>query len=187
MRRRLVYAAALAAVVVACSEPPTKERDQAQGAIEAARAAGAGTYASSELRTAETALAGYDTAVSQRDYRLALSLAIDARENAYTAARRSTDERTRTRAEAEQLVAAVQKGVTAMEQRLSGKSGPRPARPVAQRLSATLKASTAALQKARSRMAAEDYRAVVTVLRPVREAMDGDLAAATPARGRAGR
>ena len=153
--------------------------------MEAARAAGAGTYASAEIRTAETALAGYDTAVGQRDYRLALSLAIDARESAYAAARRAVDEKARARTDAEQLVAAVERGVTAVEQRLSGKSGPRPTRQIAARLGATLKSATAALQKARSRMKAEDYRGVVVVLTPVREALDRDLAA-TPSRERAG-
>jgi hypothetical protein len=85
------------------------------------------------------------------------------------------------------LIATVQQGVSAIEQRLNGKGGPRPARPIAARLGATLKTSTAALQKARSRLAAGDYRDVVTVLTPVREALDADLAAATPGRGRAGR
>ena len=187
MRRRLVCAVALAAVVLACSEPPTKEHDQALRAMEAARAAGALTYAPVELRTAETALAGYDTAVGQRDYRLALSLAIDAREGAYAAARRSADEKSRAKADADALVAAVERGVAAIEQRLSGKSGPRPTRQIAARLGATLKSASAALQKARSRMKAEDYRGVVTVLAPIREALDGDLVAATPSRGRAGR
>jgi hypothetical protein len=185
--RRLVCAVAIAAAVVACSEPPTKERDQAQGALEAARTAGAAAYAPAELRTAEQALAGYDAAVGQRDYRLALSLAIDARESAYAAARRAADEKARSRTDAGQLIAAVQKGVTAIAQRLNGKSGPRPTRPIATRLAATLKTSTTALQEARSRMAAEDYQSVVSILTPVREALDGDLARATPGRGRAGR
>jgi hypothetical protein len=145
MRRRLVCAVAVAAVVVACSEPPAKEHDQALKAIEAARVAGAGTYATADMRTAETALAGYETAVGQRDYRLALSLAIDARESAYTAARRAAEEKARAKSGAE------------------------------------------ALQKARSRMLAEDYHGVVTVLTPVREALDGAAAPPAPARGRAGR
>jgi hypothetical protein len=184
--RRIVCAVVLAAAVVACSEPPTKERDQAQGALDAARAADAATYAPAELRTAETALAGYDAAVSQRDYRLALSLAIDARESAYTAARRAADEKGRSRAEAKQLVAAVETRIAAIEQRLSAKPGPRPSRPMAARMTAALKTATPALQKARSRLTAEDYRGVMTLLGPVRKALD-EVAAGVPApRGRAG-
>ena len=185
--RRLVCAVVIAAAVVACSEPPTKERGQAQEAMAAARAAGAGVYASAELRSAEKALAGYDAAVSQRDYRLALSLAIDAREAAYSAAQKAAGEKTRSRTEAVQLLATVEKTVATIEQRLNGKNEPRPSRPVASRLTATLKASTGALQKARSRLTAEDYRTVVTLLTPVREALDRDLTAAAPVRGRTGR
>jgi hypothetical protein len=185
--RRLVCAVALVAAVVACSEPPTKERDQAQGAMEAARAAGAAVYAPAELKAAEEALAAYDAAVSQGDYRLALSQAIDARESAYAAARRAADEKARVRTEAEQLVAAVEQEIAAIEQRLTGKSGPRPGRPVATRLAATLKTSTPALQKARSQMATENYRDVIDVLTPIRKALAADAATPAPARGRAGR
>jgi hypothetical protein len=185
--RRSFCAVVLAIAVVACSEPPTKERDQAQNALDEARAAGAATYASADLRAAETALAGYDTAVSQGDYRLALSLAIDAREGAYAARRRTLDEKARTRTEAEDLLHAVERGVAAGEQRLSGKSGPQPGRQLATRLATVLKMSTAAVQKARSLLAAEDYRGAVALLTPVRRALDEVLAASTPARGRAGR
>jgi len=46
MSRRLCAACLLAVLVVtACGEPPNKEMDQAQGAIDAARAAGADRYA----------------------------------------------------------------------------------------------------------------------------------------------
>ena len=182
--RRLVCAVVLGTAVAACAEPPTKERDQAQGALDAARTAGAATYAPAELRAAETALAGYDTAVSQRDYRLALSLAIDAREGAYTAARRAADEKARLQTEAEQLLATVEKSVNAIELRLNAKSGLRPSRPVATRLTAALKTATPTLQKARSRIAAEDYRGAVTLLTPIRKALDEVLAVSTPARGR---
>ena len=185
--RRFVCAVVLATAVVACSGPPTKERDQAQGALDAARAAGAATYAAAELRSAETALAGYDAAVSQRDYRLALSLAIDAREDAYAAARRAADEKARSRNDADELIAAVEKGIAAIEQRLNGKAGARPSRQLATRLTSAIKTATPALQKARSRLAVEDYRGVLTLLTPVRKALDEALHAATPARGRGGR
>ena len=39
-----------------CSEPPQKEMSEAQGAIDAARAAGAERYAVEEFRAATTAL-----------------------------------------------------------------------------------------------------------------------------------
>src|SRR6476646_8902770 len=60
------------ASLVACGEPPDKEMHQAQGAIDAARAAGAETYAPAELKAAVDALTRAQDAVAQRDYRLAL-------------------------------------------------------------------------------------------------------------------
>ena len=57
MRRSPPRAWLLASLVVAaCGTPPHKEMDQAQGAIDAARAAGADRYASGEYEAATTAL-----------------------------------------------------------------------------------------------------------------------------------
>jgi hypothetical protein len=139
------------------------------------------------LQTAETALAGYDAAVSERDYRLALSLAIDARQSADNARKHSVDEKARVRSSAEQLLGSIEKDVAAIEQRLNGKSGPRPSRPLATRLTAAVKNARTALQKARSRMAGEDYNGAIAILGPVREALDPLLDAQPAARGRAGR
>jgi hypothetical protein len=69
----LIFATLFAA---ACSEPPSKEMNQAQGAIDAARAAGAEQYAADELKAAVDALAQYEVAVTARDYRLALAHAL---------------------------------------------------------------------------------------------------------------
>ena len=69
-----------ALLIVACGEPPNKELHQAQGAIDAARAAGAAVYAPEELKGAVDALTHAQEAVGQRDYRLALNHALDSRE-----------------------------------------------------------------------------------------------------------
>ena len=74
-----------------CADPPTKEMNQAQGAIDAARAAGAEQFAADEFQAAVDALKRRDEAVDQRDYRLALSLALDSRERAQDAAKRAAD------------------------------------------------------------------------------------------------
>jgi hypothetical protein len=71
----------------ACATPPTREMDQAQGAIDAARAAGADRYATEQYNEAVTALENANTAVAQRDYRLALNHALDSRERAQNAAK----------------------------------------------------------------------------------------------------
>lgn len=183
-RRSLPAVILLAAVMAACSEPPTEEREQAQGAIAAARAAGADTYAAEELRAAESSLAEYETAVAAGDYRAALSAAIDARESAYAAARRAGDEKASARSEAEQLLAAVTAETAEIERRLGG-GAPRPSPATAARLRASLKTANAALQEARSLATKQDYRAAIDVLRPVREALAADAPPdGPPRRGR---
>ena len=86
MRRRLLSAIAFAIAGLACSGPPAKEHQEAESALAAARAAQAAVYAPAELKLADSALADYDAAVAQRDYRQALRLAIEARDGAFVAA-----------------------------------------------------------------------------------------------------
>ena len=69
-----------------CSEPPSKEHDQAVAAIAAADRAGAAQFAATDLGDARAALAKYDGYVADRDYKLALATAIDARDRAYPSA-----------------------------------------------------------------------------------------------------
>jgi hypothetical protein len=97
-----VFAVALAAG--ACAEPPNKEMDQAQGALDAAKAAGAEQYASDEYRAAGDALKRSRDAVAQSDYRLALNHALDSRERAQNAARLTADGKAQVRAEADRTV-----------------------------------------------------------------------------------
>jgi hypothetical protein len=91
---------------VACSEPPQKEIDRAQGAIDAARAAGADQYAAEAFTAATSALQQAHEAVQQRDYRLALSRALDANERALEAAKEGANGKVRARGEAEGLLSA---------------------------------------------------------------------------------
>ena len=89
LRARLLPALCLALfVTIGCGgEPPDKEMQQAQGALDAARAAGADRYATEEFTAATLALVNAKEAVDQRDYRLALNHALDSRERAQNAAR----------------------------------------------------------------------------------------------------
>src|SRR5215208_2361962 len=80
---------------------------QAQGAIDAARAAGAERYAADELAASVKALDQANAAAAQRDYRLALNHAIDSRERAQSAAREAAVERAAARSRAERLLAEV--------------------------------------------------------------------------------
>ena len=177
MVRRLVIAAAVAAAAVSCSAPPEKELHQAEGALAAARAADAATYAPAELKTAEDALAQYDAAVGARDYRQALSLALAARDGAYEAARRASDEKAAARGEAEQRVAALDALTRTATARLGGVGGPRPSGATAEHIRTTLRPAASALQEARARLGRQDYRGAIASVEPVldllRKAMDG--------------
>jgi uncharacterized protein DUF4398 len=105
-RRFLLSLAIVAAVMgAACGDPPDKEMQQAQGAIDAARATGADQYARDEFTAAETALKRAQDAVAQRDYRQALNDALDARERAQTAAKDTVNGKATARADAEKALA----------------------------------------------------------------------------------
>ena len=106
IRRLLFTLAVLAAVAgAACGDPPDKEMQQAQGAIDAARAAGADQYAREEFTAAEDALKRSHEAVEERDYRQALNTALDARERAQAAAKESVNKKAIARADATRALA----------------------------------------------------------------------------------
>jgi len=177
MLRRLLIATIVLVATVRCSAPPEKERHQAEGALAAARAADAATYAPAELKAAETSLAQYDAAVAARDYRQALSLALAARDGAYEAVRRASDEKASARVQAIQLLAELDALTKAAQARLGGTAGPRPTGLAAERLRAALRPAASALQEARARVEKQDYRGAMASVRPVldllRKAMPG--------------
>jgi hypothetical protein len=189
MCRSLTAACVIALLTLACAEPPTKERHQAESALADARAAGAETYAPDELQTAEAALQKYDGAVAQRDFRQALSYAQDARDQAYAAAKHAATEKAAVLARANQLVADLEGLVKLANARLSGAGapGPRLTSQAAERLRAALRAAPIALQEARSLLEQQDYRGAVLRLTPAIEAFRRDLSASDTAPGRRGR
>jgi hypothetical protein len=144
---------------VACSEPPQKEIDRAQGAIDAARAAGADQYATVAYTAATTALQQSHEAVAARDYRLALSRALDANERALEAAKEAANGKVRARGEAEGVLtmtaASVQQLQTKLKAaetaRLPQLERPRKLRADAQR----------SLQEARAAVKEGDYLAAI--------------------------
>lgn len=105
-RLSLLFACLAAFTFAACADPPDKEIQQAQQAIESARSAGAEEYAADEFNAAQAALKNASDAVAQRDYRLALNHALDARDRAQTAARQATARKTKARADADHAIAA---------------------------------------------------------------------------------
>ena len=104
-RLLLSFAIVVAMTGAACGDPPDKDIQQAQAAVDAARAAGAARFAREEFAAAEDALKRSHDAVAQRDYRLALNAALDARERAQTATRQAADEQAAARVDAERALA----------------------------------------------------------------------------------
>lgn len=153
----LTLLAALAGA--ACGTPPDKELQQAQSAIDAARAAGAEQFARSELTAAQDALKRANDAVAQRDYRLALNHALDARERAQNAAREATDGVRAARASAER---ALSEAATALSDARARLKAAETARVPARTLTSARHAidnGNGALQEARTTFAGGDYLA----------------------------
>jgi hypothetical protein len=108
-----------------CSEPPQKEIDRAQGALDAARAAGAEQYAAAEFTEATTALQQAHDAVTQRDYRLALTRALDANQRAQDSARLAAEGQARVRSEAEVAVHATTIALEQLAERIEAATAAR--------------------------------------------------------------
>ena len=162
-----------ALLVTSCASPPHKEMDQAQGAIDAARAAGAERYAPSEYAAANDALKQSNAAVAGRDYRLALNYALESREQAQNAARIAADTRATLRGNIERLRAEVNALFAQARARLTGGTGtqvPRRTRRTAQQTLAQLEKD---LQKADAALQAEDYREAERLLTGVKQRVQG--------------
>lgn len=126
-RASLVLAAAIVAALclTGCTEPPEREMNEAQGAIDAARAAGAAEYAADEFAAAVASLERSRTAVAERDYRQALNYALDARERAQTAARQAADARARARTDADRMIRAAADALERAQARLDAAAAAR--------------------------------------------------------------
>lgn len=172
---RVVRRLALVILILSagCAEPPSKEMNQAQGAIEAARAAGAERFAAAELTAAVDALKRSDEAVAGGDYRQALSHAIDSFERAQNAARFAVEGRANARGEAERAITQVATLLATAETRL--KAAPLPARAL-KGPHAAIASAEKALQEARSALEKEDYPAVNKALAGVAEGLQAALA-----------
>lgn len=165
--RRLACGVAVTwALVVhtACTEPPNKEMNQAQGAIDAARAAGAEQFAAEEYKAAVDALEKSRTAVQQRDYRQALSHALDARERAQDAARVAGDEKARVYTATDREL---RRAELALDRARASLEGAEAAKVPARQLTAPRQALTTAdrsLREARAAIARDDIPAAANAL-----------------------
>jgi hypothetical protein len=183
MRRVLSGAILVASLTLSgCAEPPNKEMDQAQGAIDAARAAGAEEYAATEFAAATGTLAQAHEAVAQRDYRLALNHALESREHAQNAAREAADTRARIRGEVERAMAEAEALLAKANATVAAAEGTRVPRRTLREAQQALAAISAEVQKAGSAMKAEDYMGAQPMLDGLKERIEQVIASvATPA------
>lgn len=148
---------ALVLCAAACGSPPSKELHQAQGAIDAARAAGADEYAADDYQAAVAALARAEQAVAQRDYRLALSQALDSREFAQSAAKLAASQKAQVRSEAERMLAQVTSIVSVASERLAAAQAARVPRATLDPVANAIAGARTALDDAGKALASEDY------------------------------
>jgi hypothetical protein len=184
----LPLVAAVGIAAAACGgEPPDKEIQQAQGALDAARAAGADRYAVEEFTAAEDALKRAHDAVAQRDYRLALNNALDSRERAQDAAKQAADGKAAARVAADRALSAASGALTTARNALkSAEASHAPVRLLAAARHAIADADER-LQEARTAIEKGDYGAVVddaAAITKAATATTGDLEAAGPAAAR---
>ena len=167
----LARGAWLAVVIVAisCADPPHKEMDQAQGAIDAARAAGAEQYAANEYTAATTALKQANDAVTARDYRLALNYALESREQAQNAARTAADTRAKLRGDVERSIAEAKSLIAQTRARLDGPTGAQIPRATRRTAQSRLKQLEGELQKADASLQAEKYMEAERLLMGVKQ------------------
>ncbi len=167
-RRAFTILALVAALFAAgCGDPPEKEMQQAQGAIDAARAVGADKYAPDEFAAAQTALKKANDAVADRDYRLALNHALDSREQAQNAAKDAADHKAAARTDADHGLTEAMAALNDAHTKLKAAESARvPARTLAEPRRAITDADTA-VQKARALFAASDYIGVLDAVRPL--------------------
>jgi hypothetical protein len=177
--RRSVFCALLvtACLVSACAEPPNKEMDQAQGAIDAARAAGADQYAATEYAAATTALTQANDAVGERDYRMALNYALESREHAQNAAREAATNRARLRGEVERSMAEIAGLLAQANMRLAEAERARAPLQLLRETRQALTQVNTAVQEAGAALDAEDYAAAQPLLAGVRTRTETTIAA----------
>jgi Domain of unknown function (DUF4398) len=131
--------------------------DQAQGAIDTAKAAGADRYAPDEYKAAVAALERSKQMVDQRDYRQALNFALDARERAQDAARAGAGRMAQVRSEVETLLDTAGKRLQIAQTRVKPGAGGRLPDAAVTALRETIGRAEKDLQEARAAVTRQDY------------------------------
>ncbi|MGE4053396.1 MAG: hypothetical protein AB7F99_01245 [Vicinamibacterales bacterium] len=178
-RRLRALVAVVAIVSAACAEPPDREMQQAQGAIDAARAAGANVYAVDEFNAAQLALTNAEAAVEAGDYRLALSHAVDSRDRAQHSAQLAADGKAVARVEADRAITALNDAVSAARTTAAAAQKSRARASDIETATTALSHAEGQLQEARTRYDSGEYMAVVTLASEARTVLEAAFAALT--------
>jgi hypothetical protein len=177
MRRRAAAVLCALCLAAACSAPPQKEIDRAQGAIDAARAAGADQYARENYEAAVTAMQQTHEAVKQRDYRLALSRAVDANDRALEAARQAANGKAVVRSEAEMSTARGTAALRQLDESLKAAEAARLTGKEVEQARRTRTAADRSLQEARKGLSAGDYLAAAAASKGVADRITAQISA----------
>lgn len=165
-RWRFVSAVIIASnSILACGgDPPDKEIQQAQTAIDTARAASAERYAKDDFSASTDALKNAHAAVDARDYRLALNYALEAKDRAETAAKDAADRKTTARANADRALRNAALALVDVRAKLkSAQAAQRPLR-VLNAARSTAADGENHVQEARAAFERADYPSVLEIL-----------------------
>jgi hypothetical protein len=159
-----------------CSEPPQKEIDLAQAAVDGARDAGAERYASGEFVSARASLDKAKAAVDQRDYRQALNYALDSRQRAAEASRQAVEGKARAKRDIEARYGEASTRANALATALRNASANGVSPKTLKVPQAVLAAARADLQKASASISAGNYEDASNLLTQVRGKLDAAIA-----------
>ena len=153
-------------------------------AVAAARTPDAIEYAGEELAAAQAALTAYDDAVVTRDYRQALSRALDAREKAAAIPKLAAERKAQTRVQAESLIAECNAVLSVLRTRMTAPGAPRPTQAQMARLRQTVRTAPTQIRTAEELVKQESYKRAIAALTPILQSLRQDDTATASRSGR---
>jgi hypothetical protein len=173
----------VAFLTLSCSAPPEKEHQLAVQALTAARTPDTLAYASEELAAAEAALASYDRAVADRDYRQALGRALEAREKAALVPQAAAERKAQARLQADSLLAECNAVLSTLHTRMTASGARRPTPAQLTRLRQATRTKPSQIRVAEVLINQQNYKNAISVLTPILQSLRQDEAATAPRSG----
>ncbi len=174
----------VALLTLSCSAPPEREHQQALQALLAARTPDTAAYAAEELAAAEAALASYDRAVADRDYRQALGRALEAREKANLAPQVAGERKAQARVQADSLLAECNAVLSALRTRMTATGASRPTSAQLTRLRQATRTRPSQIRVAEAMINQQNYKNAIAALTPILQSLRQDEAATAPRSGK---